>query len=441
MIHSFQINALNIVLDVGSGSVHVVDEETAAVLKKLEKVEFDLLDLPKLLEGTPPDITKAILALTENGSLFSPVPKIEQENSIRQVKALCLHMAHECNLSCIYCFAGQGHYSDPDRGLMSFDVGKKAIDFLIASSGNRRNLEIDFFGGEPTLNMDVVKELVLYSKSIENENSKNFRFTLTTNGTLLDDEIINFANEYMDNVVISLDGRKETNDKHRTFLDGSGSYEDLLPRLIDFAKKTKTKYYVRGTFTKYNLDFSKDVIHLMDVGFKNISVEPVVASAEAEYGITESDLPAIMNEYEHLAIIMENREEKFFHFEIDLDGGPCLIKKITGCGAGSDYLAVTPKGKLYPCHQFVSDEKFIVGDVNTGINSTDIVKEFAGCNIFKKPECMSCWAMYYCSGGCMATAYNMNGSIFKPDYVSCEMQKKRIECALYIYAARQLARS
>ena len=372
-------------------------------------------------------------------------------------------MAHECNLRCVYCFAGEGNYSpgtthgrevpihgsnqqcdngQQDRGLMPLEVGKKALDFLVAQSGERRNLEVDFFGGEPMLNFDTVKELVAYGRAIEAKAGKRFRFTLTTNGAFLTDENMQYINQHMDNVVVSLDGRQHVNDRMRKCRDGSGSYAQIYPKIKKLADSRGHKnYYVRGTFTRHNTDFAADVLHLADSGFENISVEPVVAPPDVEYSLREEDLPTLFTEYEKLADSLLTREAEgrgvlFFHFEMNLDGGPCIAKRVTGCGAGSEYLAVTPSGRLYPCHQFVGDESFQIGDLDTGIKHNAATVDFAVCHVYAKPECAECWARYHCSGGCMATAYYANDNILKPDKISCDLMRKRIECALYIFAER-----
>lgn len=356
------------------------------------------------------------------------------------VKALCLHIAHACNLSCRYCFAGEGEYHG-DKGLMSFEVGKKALDFLVANSGIRRNLEVDFFGGEPTLNFGVVKQLVEYGRELEKTHDKHFRFTFTTNGMLLDDEIMEFANREMDNVVLSIDGRKEINDFMRPAKDGNGSYDTIVPKFKKLAdSRGQERYYVRGTYTHHNLDFSEDVLHLADLGFKQISVEPVVAPATADYALQEADLPVLFEQYDKLAAEMANRagtdkDFNFFHFMIDLEGGPCVYKRLSGCGSGTEYLAVTPWGDFYPCHQFVGNEDFLLGNVDDGIVRKDIVKEFKSCNVYSKEKCRSCFARFYCSGGCAANSYNFHGSIHDAYDVGCELQKKRIECAIMQKAA------
>ena len=356
------------------------------------------------------------------------------------VKALCLHIAHDCNLACKYCFAEEGEYHGR-RALMSFEVGKKALDFLIANSGNRVNLEVDFFGGEPLMNWDVVKQLVEYGRSREKECNKKFRFTITTNGVLLNDEIMDFCNREMSNVVLSLDGRKEVNDRMRPFRNGSGSYDLIVPKFQKFAESRGTKdYFVRGTFTRNNLDFSKDVLHFADLGFKKLSIEPVVADPKEPYSIREEDLPKIMEEYDRLAKEFIKREKEgrgfqFFHFMIDLNQGPCVAKRLSGCGSGTEYLAVTPWGDFYPCHQFVGMEDFLLGNVDEGITNTKVRDEFKLCNVYAREKCRDCFARFYCSGGCAANAYNFSGDITGAYEIGCAMQKKRIECAIMIRAA------
>ena len=356
------------------------------------------------------------------------------------VKALCLHIAHDCNLACKYCFAEEGEYHGR-RALMSFEVGKKALDFLIANSGNRINLEVDFFGGEPLMNWNVVKQLVEYGRSQEKEHNKKFRFTLTTNGVLLNDEIMEFCNREMSNVVLSLDGRPEVNDRMRPFRNGKGSYELIVPKFQKFAKSRGEKdYFVRGTFTRNNLDFGNDVLHYADLGFEKLSMEPVVAAPEEPYSIREEDLTQIMDEYDRLAKEFVKRQKegrgfKFFHFMLDLSQGPCVAKRLSGCGSGTEYLAVTPWGDLYPCHQFVGNEEFLLGNVDTGVVNTKVRDEFKLCNVYAKEKCKNCFARFYCSGGCAANSFNFHGSITDAYDIGCEMQKKRIECAIMIRAA------
>ena len=356
------------------------------------------------------------------------------------VKALCLHIAHDCNLACRYCFAEEGEYHGR-RAYMSFEVGKKALDFLIANSGSRRNLEVDFFGGEPLMNWQVVKDLVKYGREQEQHHHKTFRFTLTTNGVLLNDEVMEFANREMANVVLSIDGRREVHDYMRPFQKGKGSYDLIVPKFQKFAdSRAQKNYYVRGTFTRKNLDFAEDVLHLADLGFEQISVEPVVGLPEEAYSIRAEDLPAIYDEYDRLAkeIIQRNKEGKafhFFHFMIDLTGGPCVYKRLSGCGSGTEYLAVTPWGDFYPCHQFVGEEQFLMGNVFDGLQGSELQDEFKGCNVYAKEKCKSCFARFYCSGGCMVNAYKFHGSINDAYDIGCELQKKRVECAIMIKAA------
>jgi len=433
------------VLDVESGALHQVSDDALEVLKLIEGEESFDENFP-LLINAPHGIVAGIKSLVDAGKLFSKKTVIDIQNHMGNrkpvVKALCLHMAHECNLRCKYCFAGDGQYSLYDRGLMPIEVGKKALDFLVNESGSRRNLEVDFFGGEPMLNFETVKELVKYGRSLEEKNNKKFRFTLTTNGVLLTDESISYINENFDNVVLSLDGRQHVNDNVRKKTDGSGSYDIILPKIKKLTEARNHKnYYVRGTYTRYNMDFANDVLHMADSGFKNISVEPVVAPQEMDYAFKDEDLLVLFKEYDKLAVELLKREKEgngilFFHFEMNLDGGPCLAKRVTGCGAGSEYLAVTPSGKFYPCHQFVGDEQFQAGDVFTGLVENKYTAEFKDCHVYKKPECSKCFAKYYCSGGCLANAYYANDNILKPDKISCELMKKRIENALYIFSER-----
>jgi uncharacterized protein len=447
MVHCFAVGGRNLVLDVNSGALHCVDETAFEIIKKMQEAkscDFSVCEKSQdFFCAAPESVRDEIRGLIDANQLFSAEKSREVHSHMQNrrpvVKALCLHIAHECNLRCAYCFAGQGSYNENDRGLMSLETGKKAIDFLIENSGTRRNLEVDFFGGEPMLNFDVVKGIVSYGRMREAEAEKNFRFTLTTNGTLLNDENIAYINENFDNVVLSIDGRPHVNDQMRPFCGGGGSYEKILPKIKKLAA-TQKNYFVRGTYTRHNLDFSADVMHLADAGFKNISVEPVVAPPHEDYSIRDEDLPALFAEYEKLAQEILSREKNnerihFFHFEMDITGGPCIAKRVTGCGAGSEYLAVTPSGKLYPCHQFVGDEKFCVGDLSDNRTVSDLF-DFSSCHVFAKPECAACWAKFYCSGGCIATAYHANGDIRKPDKISCELMRKRIECALYIFAER-----
>ena len=436
------------VLDVESGSVHVVDAlfyEYIGLLDegKSKQEAEDILEL-RYSDREIREAAEECDALIEAGQLFS---KDEYRPAIEDfakrptvVKALCLHAAHDCNLACRYCFAGEGEYKG-ERSLMSLEVGKKALEFLVKNSGDRKNLEVDFFGGEPTLNFAVVKDLVAYGRELEKKHDKRFRFTLTTNGVLLNEEITDFANREFDNVVLSIDGRPEVNDRMRPFPKGAGSYETILPKFQDFVKhRGKKQYYVRGTFTRNNLDFAADVLHLADLGFDQISVEPVVAPPEADYAIREEDIPAICEQYDILAkeIIRREKEGKgftFFHFMIDMTGGPCVYKRLSGCGAGSEYLAVTPKGELYPCHQFVGEEGFSLGNVEEGVIRDDLVGEFKSVNVYAKPDCANCFARFYCSGGCAANAHHFSGKITGNYEIGCALQKKRVECALMIQAA------
>ncbi|MCI5884246.1 MAG: thioether cross-link-forming SCIFF peptide maturase [Eubacterium sp.] len=450
MIHQYKNNGYNIVLDVNSGSIHVVDDVAYDVIGMYETKSKDeiaatiLKEYPDVGNEELEELYEDLEEMRENGTLFTEDTYKEGVIDFKQrqtvVKALCLHIAHACNLSCRYCFAGEGEYHG-DRSLMSFETGKKALDFLVKNSGSRRNLEVDFFGGEPLMNFDVVKQLVAYGRSLEEPYDKHFRFTLTTNGVLLDDEIIEFANREMDNIVLSIDGRKSVHDHMRPKKNGEGSYDLILDKFKKVAEsRGQNKYYVRGTFTHYNLDFVEDVLHLADEGFKQISVEPVVADPSEPYAIREEDIPEICEGYDRLAKEMIRREKEgkgfnFFHFMIDLTGGPCVYKRLSGCGSGTEYLAVTPWGDLYPCHQFVGNEKFLLGNVEDGIVNTEIRDDFKLCNVYAKEECRDCFAKFYCSGGCAANAYNMHGDINQPYEIGCELQKKRIECAIMIKAA------
>ena len=447
MVHQYKNNGYNIVLDVNSGSVHVVDEIVYDMIPMYEGSGLEEITAELSGRYKEEDIKEAyeeITELKEEGSLFTEDIYENYIDSFKNrqpvVKALCLHIAHDCNLACQYCFAEEGEYHGR-RALMSFEVGKKALDFLVANSGSRRNLEVDFFGGEPLMNWEVVKQLVEYGRSIEEANNKKFRFTLTTNGVLLNDEILDFVNKEMGNIVLSTDGRKEVHDRMRPFRNGKGSYDLIMPKFKKVAEsRNQTNYYVRGTFTHYNLDFSKDVLSLADEGFKQISVEPVVASPEDAYALRTEDLPQIFEEYDKLAVEMIKREKEgrgfnFFHFMIDLTGGPCVYKRLSGCGSGTEYLAVTPWGDLYPCHQFVGNEDFLLGNVDDGIVKKNICEEFKQCNVYSKPKCKDCFAKLFCSGGCAANSYNFHGNINDSYEVGCEMERKRVECAIMIKAA------
>ncbi|WP_347994287.1 thioether cross-link-forming SCIFF peptide maturase [uncultured Eubacterium sp.] len=448
MIHQYKSNGYNIVLDVESGAVHVVDDITYDVISLYEENSADEI-ISKLKSSYNEDEIRECISevkeLVEDGQLFTEdiyEPFVEKLKEKRQtvVKALCLHIAHDCNLACKYCFAEEGEYHGR-RALMSFEVGKKALDFLVANSGNRVNLEVDFFGGEPLMNWDVVKQLVAYGRSLEEPNNKKFRFTLTTNGVLLNDEVMEFVNKEMSNVVLSLDGRKEVNDRMRPFRTGKGSYDLIVPKFQKLAEsRNQTNYYIRGTFTRNNLDFSEDVKHFADLGFKQMSIEPVVGPEEDPYSIREQDLPQIMEEYDKLALEYIDRYKKgngfnFFHFMIDLTQGPCVYKRLSGCGSGTEYLAVTPWGDFYPCHQFVGNEDFLMGNVDEGITKPELVKEFGNCNVYSKEKCKNCFAKFYCSGGCAANSYNFHGTINDAYDIGCEMQRKRVECSIMIKAA------
>ena len=460
MIHQYKNNGYYIILDVNSGSVHsadallydaveilseiVPDMETPALLTKEQEQAVRTALAGRYEAAETLEVLEEIQALIDAEELFTAdvyknyVMDFKKRQTV--VKALCLHIAHDCNLACKYCFAEEGEYHGR-RALMSFEVGKKALDFLIANSGNRVNLEVDFFGGEPLMNWDVVKQLVEYGRSREKECNKKFRFTITTNGVLLNDEIMDFCNREMSNVVLSLDGRKEVNDRMRPFRNGSGSYDLIVPKFQKFAESRGTKdYFVRGTFTRNNLDFSKDVLHFADLGFKKLSIEPVVADPKEPYSIREEDLPKIMEEYDRLAKEFIKREKEgrgfqFFHFMIDLNQGPCVAKRLSGCGSGTEYLAVTPWGDFYPCHQFVGMEDFLLGNVDEGITNTKVRDEFKLCNVYAREKCRDCFARFYCSGGCAANAYNFSGDITGAYEIGCAMQKKRIECAIMIRAA------
>lgn len=451
LVHKFKQNGYNFLLDVNSGSIHLVDDIAYDVMDYYESgISAAKEELCKSYELD--DIVTAfeeLKALEKEGVLYTDdiFPNTDTFLSRKPVvKAMCLHMAHDCNLKCKYCFASQGDFNGP-KGLMSFEVGKKSLDYLIANSGNRKNLEVDFFGGEPLLNFDVVKQLVDYGNEQAAKHNKLFRFTITTNGVLLDDEKIKYINEHMHNVVLSLDGRKEINDNMRPTLNDKGSYDVIVPKFQKLIKeRDKNKfYYIRGTFTRHNMDFGKDVLHFRDLGFELTSMEPVVDHNENVYALREEDVALVNKEYErfakdYLEIRKEDRDFKFFHFMIDLSGGPCAIKRISGCGAGLEYLAITPDGDIYPCHQFVGNEDFKMGSLfdEQIAFPKEIVDQFHGCNVETKEDCKSCWAKFYCSGGCHANAYNFNHDVKKPYKLGCEMQKKRIECAIMVEAALSL---
>ncbi|MBE5810634.1 MAG: thioether cross-link-forming SCIFF peptide maturase [Clostridiales bacterium] len=454
MIHQYQLGGYNIVLDVCSGSVHVVDEAAYDMIALFEgNSRESVLDAVSAKHpGIPAEelgeCYDQIAELKSAGKLFAPDTFAPMAGTLKQrtsgvVKALCLHVAHTCNLNCSYCFASQGKYHG-DRATMSYEVGKQALDFLVANSGTRRNLEVDFFGGEPLMNFQVVKDLVSYARSIEKEKGKNFRFTLTTNGVLVDDDVIEWANKECSNVVLSLDGRKEIHDRFRVDYAGNGSWEKIVPKFQKFVEARKGKeYYMRGTFTHANPDFLKDIQQMLDLGFNELSMEPVVCAADDPSALTEEDLPIVMEQYEKLAELMLEKDKQgkpftFYHYMLDLSGGPCIYKRISGCGSGTEYIAVTPWGDLYPCHQFVGEERFKLGDIWEGVTNTDVQGEFAACNVYAHPECHDCWARLYCSGGCAANAYHATGKVTGIYEQGCRLFRKRMECAIMVAIARSL---
>ena len=457
MIHRYQLGGLNIVLDIYSGSVHVVDEIAYDAIGLYEETPREEL-IEALLKkyGDREDVTEADLcelydqigALKAAGSLFAPDTFREKAGDLKKktsgvVKALCLHIAHTCNLDCSYCFASQGKYHG-ERALMSLEVGKRALDFLIENSGTRRNLEVDFFGGEPLMNFDVVKELVAYARTREKECGKNFRFTLTTNGMLIDDDVIEFANRECSNVVLSLDGRKEIHDRFRVDHAGRGSFDVIVPKFQKLVRARGGKnYYMRGTFTHANPDFLEDIKVMLDLGFTELSMEPVVCAEGDPAELTDADMEIVKQQYEQLAELMLQRDREgkpftFYHYMIDLTGGPCIYKRISGCGSGTEYMAVTPWGDLYPCHQFVGEEKFKLGSVFDGVTAPLVRDEFAACNVYARPACKDCWARLYCSGGCAANAYHATGSVTGIYEKGCELFRKRMECAIMVAVARAL---
>ena len=457
MIHQYKLGEYHIVLDICSGSVHAVDEvaydiiamfeqsDRASVIRAITEKYADREDI------TAADIDECyeqVVELKEAGKLFAPDTFRPMAGKLKEktagvVKALCLHIAHTCNLNCAYCFASQGKYHG-ERAVMSFEVGKRALDFLIENSGTRRNLEVDFFGGEPLMNFDVVKQLVAYARSIEKQYNKNFRFTLTTNGLLIDDDVIDFANRECANVVLSLDGRKEIHDAYRVDYAGRGSWERIVPKFQKLVEARGGKnYYMRGTFTHANPDFLKDIQQMLDLGFTELSMEPVVCAEGDPSALTQEDLPIVLEQYEKLAELMLERDKQgkpftFYHYMIDLTGGPCIYKRISGCGSGTEYMAVTPWGDLYPCHQFVGEEKFKLGNIWDGVTNTETQGEFAACNVYARPECADCWAKLYCSGGCAANAYHSTGSVTGVYKYGCELFRKRMECAIMVAVARTL---
>ena len=454
MIHQYKLGGYNIVLDVSSGSIHVVDDVTYDIIADFNKLDEETL-LSKISAKhrlvSVAEISECIDLVEQlviDGKLFTEDTFADMAGKLKEktagvVKALCIHIAHTCNLNCEYCFASQGNYHG-DRALMSFETGKRALDFLVENSGTRKNLEVDFFGGEPLMNFDVVKEMVNYARSIEKEKGKNFRFTLTTNGVLIDDDVIDFCNKEMSNIVLSLDGRKEVHDRYRVDYAGNGSYDKIVPKFQKFVKARGNKnYYMRGTFTHQNPDFLNDIKTMLDLGFTELSMEPVVCAKGDKNELTYDDLPIVMEQYEKLAELMLQKEKEgkpftFYHYMVDLTGGPCIYKRISGCGSGTEYMAVTPWGDLYPCHQFVGEEKFKLGDIWNGVSNKKIQDEFMACNVYSHKECRDCWARLYCSGGCAANAYHATGSVTGVYEYGCELFKKRMECAIMLNIARQL---
>ncbi len=451
MVHQYKLNGYNIVLDTASGSVHSVDEVAYDIIADYNAKPHDIITEEicakyGVSESEVFECLQDIKALVDDGKLFS-VDEYESlatnyKNNSKVIKALCLHIAHTCNLNCEYCFASQGKYHG-DRALMSFEVGKRAFDFLIENSGTRRNLEVDFFGGEPLMNFDVIKRLVEYARSVEKKYNKNFRFTLTTNGMLIDDQVIDFVNKEMSNVVLSLDGRKEVHDNFRVDYAGNGSYDKIVPKFKKLVESRGGKdYYMRGTFTHANTDFTNDIFHMADLGFKELSMEPVVCPPGDKYALTNEDLPIIKEQYEILAKEMIKRKKAgngftFYHYMLDLKNGPCIYKRITGCGSGTEYMAVTPWGDLYPCHQFVGEEKYLLGNVFDGVKNTAVQDEFRSCNAYARKECKDCWAKLYCSGGCAANSYHATGKVSGVYEYGCELFKKRIECAVMMQVAEE----
>ena len=446
MVHQYKNNGYNMVLDVASGSVHVVDDLTYEVIALYEDhtLEEIIKELSSWDEKDVRESYEEVTELKDAGVLFTEDCYEEYICGFKDrptvVKALCLHIAHDCNLACRYCFAEEGEYKGR-RALMSAEVGKKALDFLVENSGNRRNLEVDFFGGEPLMNWDVVKQLVEYARTQEKQHNKNFRFTLTTNGMLIDDDVIDFANREMSNVVLSLDGRKEIHDRLRVDYSGKGSYDTIVPKFLKLVESRDGKnYYMRGTFTHANPDFTNDVFHMADLGFTELSMEPVVASQDDPAALTPEDIEVVKEQYEILAKEMLRREKAgrpitFYHYMLDLESGPCIYKRISGCGSGTEYMAVTPWGDLYPCHQFVGEEAYKLGDIWNGVTNEGLREEFRNCNAYSRPECQDCWAKLFCSGGCSANAYHASGSIRGIYEPGCELFKKRIECAIMMRVA------
>ena len=455
MVHQYKLNGYNIVLDICSGSVHAVDDVAYDIIALFEdnskedvinEIITKYLGIDGITEEDIIECYEQVNELKEQNKLFTPDTFKPMAGELKRktsgvIKALCMHIAHTCNLNCSYCFASQGKYHG-ERAMMSFEVGKRALDFLVENSGSRRNLEVDFFGGEPLMNFEVIKQLVKYARSIEKEKNKNFRFTLTTNGVLIDDDVIDFANREMSNVVLSLDGRKEIHDRFRVDYSGNGSFDTIVPKFQKLVEKRGGKnYYMRGTFTHANPDFLEDIKTMLDLGFTELSMEPVVCEAGTPSELTAEDLPIVLDQYEKLAELMTEYDKKgtpftFYHYMIDLEGGPCIYKRISGCGSGTEYMAVTPRGDLYPCHQFVGDENFKLGNIYDGVTNHDIQKCFANCNVYARPECSDCWAKLYCSGGCAANAYHSTGSVTGVYKYGCELFKKRMECAIMVAVSR-----
>ncbi|MBQ9493436.1 MAG: thioether cross-link-forming SCIFF peptide maturase [Oscillibacter sp.] len=451
MVHQYQLNGYNIVLDTCSGGVHVVDEVAYDVIRLFpDHTEAEIVAALSEKHGVSPEELREcvadVRALRDAGQLYTPDTFADMAGTFKArsgdvVKALCLHVAHTCNLNCAYCFASQGRYHG-ERALMSFEVGKQALDFLMDHSGTRKNLEVDFFGGEPLMNWDVVKRLVAYARSAEAARGKRFRFTLTTNGVLIDEDVIDFANREMSNVVLSLDGRRETHDRVRVDYQGRGSYDRIVPKFQELVRARGGKdYYMRGTFTHANPDFTRDLFHMADLGFTELSMEPVVCAPDDPAALTLEDLETVKQEYERLAVELLRREREgrpltFYHYMLDLTNGPCIYKRISGCGSGTEYMAVTPSGELYPCHQFVGEAAYKLGDVWRGVTAPGVQERFRACNAYARPECADCWARLYCSGGCAANAYHATGSVLGVYEAGCELFRKRIECAIMIQAAR-----
>ena len=456
MIHQFKQGGLCVVVDVFSGAIHLVDDVAYDIIALYETTEKEQIVNTLVEKYAYENLSREeigecydeITELKEDGKLFSPDTFAPISNKLKEktsgvVKALCLHVAHTCNLNCAYCFASQGKYSG-ERAVMSEEVGKRALDFLIENSGTRHNLEVDFFGGEPLMNFDIVKNLVAYAREREKETGKNFRFTLTTNGVLIDDDVIDFANREMSNVVLSLDGRKEIHDEFRVDYAGKGSFDKIVPKFQKLVEARGGKdYYMRGTFTHRNPDFVNDIRTMLDLGFDELSMEPVVCAPDDPAALNEKDLEVVMQQYEELASLMLERRRQgkpftFYHYMIDLSGGPCIYKRVSGCGSGTEYMAVTPWGDLYPCHQFVGDEKFKLGDIYNGVTNTALQNEFKQCNVYAHPECNDCWAKLYCSGGCAANAYHATGKITGINENGCKLFRKRMECAIFLEAMKTL---